>query len=56
VIGPSPRHPALFYAFGHGHVGLTQSATTGRLIADLVHGRPPVVDMIPYSIARFGRR
>jgi D-amino-acid dehydrogenase len=56
VIGPSPRHPALFYAFGHGHVGLTQAATTGRLIADLVAGRPPVVDMTPYSIARFGRQ
>jgi D-amino-acid dehydrogenase len=53
VIGPSPRHATVFYAFGHGHVGLTQSATTGRLIADLVAGRPPVVDMTPYSIARF---
>jgi D-amino-acid dehydrogenase len=56
VISPSPRHPAVLYAFGHGHVGLTQSATTGRLIADLVRGRPPVVDVSPYSIARFGRR
>jgi D-amino-acid dehydrogenase len=56
VISASPRQPSLLYAFGHGHVGLTQSATTGRLIADLVHGRPPVVDMSPYSIARFGRR
>ncbi len=53
VIGPSPRHPHVLYAFGHGHVGLTQSATTGRLIADLVGGRTPVVDLTPYSIARF---
>ena len=56
VISASPRHAAVFHAFGHGHVGLTQSATTGRLIADLVRGRPPVVDLSPYSIARFGRQ
>jgi D-amino-acid dehydrogenase len=56
VISASPRHAGIFYAFGHGHVGLTQSATTGRLIADLVRDRPPVVDLSPYSIARFGRR
>jgi D-amino-acid dehydrogenase len=53
VIGPSPRRPDVFYAFGHGHVGLTQSATTGRLIADLVAGRTPPVDLAPYGIERF---
>jgi D-amino-acid dehydrogenase len=26
----------IFYAFGHGHLGLTQAAATGRLIRDLV--------------------
>ena len=56
VISASPGHADIFYAFGHGHVGLTQSATTGRLIADLVRSRPPVVDLSPYSIARFGRQ
>ena len=54
VIGPSPRHPDVLYAFGHGHVGLTLAATTGRIIADLVAGRPSIVDLAPYSIARFG--
>jgi D-amino-acid dehydrogenase len=53
VIGASRRHPQVFYAFGHGHVGLTLAATTGRLIADLVRGRPPVVDVSPYAIGRF---
>ncbi len=54
VIGRSPRHASVLYAFGHGHVGLTLAATTGRIIADLVAGRPSVVDLSPYSIARFG--
>jgi len=53
VIGPSPHRPAVVYAFGHGHLGLTQAATTGRLVADLVAGRQPPVDMAPYDIARF---
>jgi D-amino-acid dehydrogenase len=53
VIGPSPRHGKIFYAFGHGHLGLTQAATTGRLIADLVGGRPTPFDLKPYSISRF---
>ena len=38
VISTSPRHDNVFYAFGHGHYGLTQGPTTGRLIVDLVRG------------------
>jgi D-amino-acid dehydrogenase len=53
VIGPSPNHRSVFYAFGHGHLGLTQAATTGSLIADLVSERPPPFDLSPYSISRF---
>lgn len=53
VIGPSLAHKHVFYAFGHGHLGLTQCATTGQLIADLVYGHTTAVDLTPYSIARF---
>ncbi len=53
VIGPSPRLPGLYYAFGHGHLGLTQAAPTGRAIADLVTGARPALDLAPFSIARF---
>jgi D-amino-acid dehydrogenase len=53
VIGASPSNPNVFYAFGHGHLGLTQAATTGRLIADLIAGKPPTIDIAPYAIARF---
>jgi D-amino-acid dehydrogenase len=53
VIGPSPRAPNVFYAFGHGHLGLTQSAATGRLIADLVSGQSPAIDLSPYRPDRF---
>jgi D-amino-acid dehydrogenase len=53
VIGRSPRAPSVIYAFGHGHLGLTQSATTGALVADLLAGRPPGIGLEPYSISRF---
>ena len=55
VIGASPTHPDVIYAFGHGHLGLTQAATTGRRVADIVAGRPAVVDLTPYFISRFKR-
>jgi D-amino-acid dehydrogenase len=53
VIGASPRMPSVVYAFGHGHLGLTQSATTAALVADVITGRTPRVPLTPYSIARF---
>ena len=53
VIGASPRHGQVFYAFGHGHLGLTQAATTGRLISNLIRGEPTPIDLSPYSIRRF---
>lgn len=53
VISPSRIDPRVIYAFGHGHLGLTLAATTGRLVADLIFGRPAAIDMTPYSVARF---
>jgi D-amino-acid dehydrogenase len=53
VIGPSRASPRVIHAFGHGHLGLTQSAATGRLVADLVAGRKPSIDIAPFSAQRF---
>jgi D-amino-acid dehydrogenase len=53
VIGASRHHPRVIYAFGHGHLGLTQAATTGRLISELVCGQRPSIDLAPFSIGRF---
>ena len=41
VLGPLPRLPAIWTAFGHGHLGLTMSAITGRWLAEALCGRPP---------------
>ncbi|APT59828.1 amino acid dehydrogenase [Roseomonas gilardii] len=53
VIGPSRASPRILYAFGHGHLGLTQSAATGRLIADLITGEEPPLDPAPFRAGRF---
>lgn len=53
VIGRSPRHRNVFYAFGHGHLGLTGGPITGRQIAALVAGRDPEIDLTPFRIDRF---
>jgi D-amino-acid dehydrogenase len=47
VLGPLPGLPAVWTAFGHGHLGLTMSAVTGQWIADGLAGRPPA------ALARF---
>ncbi|MFK0691812.1 NAD(P)/FAD-dependent oxidoreductase [Mesorhizobium sp. IMUNJ 23033] len=53
VIGGARNSASVFYAFGHGHLGLTQSAATGRLIRDLVLGQTPPIDLAPFSPQRF---
>lgn len=53
AIGPLPGHPNAICAFGHGHLGLTQSAGTGKIVADLLTGQHPGIDLAPFSPARF---
>ena len=53
VIGSAKRDARVVYAFGHGHVGLTQSAATAELVADLVLRRDPAIDLSPFAPDRF---
>lgn len=53
VIGRSVKHRNVFYAFGHGHLGLCGGAPTGRLVADLVSGKQPAIDLTPFRVDRF---
>jgi D-amino-acid dehydrogenase len=55
VIGRSSASPAVLYAFGHGHLGLTQSAATGRLIGELAAGRPTSLSLDSFRPGRFRR-
>ncbi|HXV22948.1 MAG TPA: FAD-binding oxidoreductase [Alphaproteobacteria bacterium] len=53
VIGKVPGLPNAVLAFGHGHLGLTLAAITGKLAAALALGRPPALDVAPYRPERF---
>jgi D-amino-acid dehydrogenase len=52
VLARSPRHDNVFFAFGHSHLGMTMGPVSGRIIADLVAGRDPGLDMAPYAAVR----
>lgn len=52
VMGRSPHHKNVFYAFGHSHMGLTTGGITGRLMAQLMSGQQMPIDMTPYRIDR----
>ncbi|MDB5523666.1 MAG: putative D-amino acid dehydrogenase [Rhizobium sp.] len=53
IMSASARTNGLYYATGHGHLGLTYSATAGLLMADMIMGRTPPVEMRPFRIDRF---
>jgi D-amino-acid dehydrogenase len=53
VIDRSSRCRDVVYAFGHGHVGMTGAPCTGKVVADLILGREPEIDIKPFSHRRF---
>jgi D-amino-acid dehydrogenase len=53
VIGPSRGGGDVIHAFGHGHLGVTLAPVTAGIVADLVAGRAPEVDIAPYRAGRF---
>ena len=53
VIGPSTTDKDVFYAFGHGHLGMTLSGITGKIIADLISNQTPDIDIHPFRVDRF---
>ncbi len=53
IIGPAPKHPGLWFNFGHGHQGFTLGPVSGRLLAEMIEGTTPLVDPTPYSPLRF---
>ena len=53
VIGAT-RVPKLMLCTGHGTLGWTMAAGTGRVMADLIDGRQPAIDMEGLTVARYG--
>ncbi|MEH6446223.1 MAG: FAD-binding oxidoreductase, partial [Oceanospirillaceae bacterium] len=53
VIAKMKTKPNVTLAFGHGHLGLTLASVTGKVVADLVTGKQPEVDISAFSAERF---
>jgi len=53
MIGPAPRHPCLWCAFGNQHIGFTTGPATGAAIAAMIGGVTPPFDVRPFSPARY---
>ena len=53
IIGRSPRHRNLTLATGHGMMGITLAPITGDLVAHLVSGTTPPLDVRPLAPDRF---
>jgi len=50
ILGPSPI-ANLFIAAGHGHLGWTMGCGSGEVVAALVAGRPPAIDVTGLGLA-----
>ena len=53
IIGATPI-ANLYLATGHGTLGWTMAAGTGRIMADLISGRSAGIDLAGLTIARYG--
>ena len=53
IVGATPVRNLLL-ATGHGTLGWTMAAGTGRVIADLISGREPEIDVSALGVSRYG--
>lgn len=53
LLGASPKARGVWFAFGAQHLGLTTGPKSGRLIADMIAGRTPNIDLTPCRVGRF---
>jgi len=52
ILGAT-KYPNLFLNTGHGHLGWTMAAGSARVVADIVSGREPEIDLDGLLAARF---
>jgi D-amino-acid dehydrogenase len=52
IVGAT-RLPNLFLATGHGTLGWTMAAGTGRVMADVIGGRAPAIDLDGLTVERY---
>ncbi len=53
ILGRAPGLAHTWLATGHGMLGVSMSAASGQLMADLISGNAPSIDPAPYRMERF---
>ena len=55
VLGTAPKFANAYFAFGNSHFGMSAGPVMGKVIAELVAGAKPSIDVTPFDPARFGK-
>lgn len=53
MIGKAPKHKQLWFNFGHNHIGLSTSAGSAKILADMIDNKKIAIDISPYCPNRF---
>ena len=53
IIDRSPRHENVYIAAGHNMIGVSMATATGKLISEMLNGKPTHVPIEPMSVKRF---
>ena len=53
MIGKAPKHKQLWFNFGHNHIGLSTSAGSAKILADMIENKKIAIDISPYCPNRF---
>jgi D-amino-acid dehydrogenase len=54
VLGTAPKFTNAYFAFGNSHFGMSAGPVMGKVVADIVAGAKPSVDVAPFDPDRFG--
>lgn len=52
-LGRSPAHDNVTVCTGHGHSGMGLAPASGQLVAQLLDGVPPAMDLAPFRLDRY---
>lgn len=55
VLGAAPKFDNAYFAFGNSHFGMSAGPVMGKVIAEIVAGKQPSIDVAPFRATRFER-
>ncbi len=54
VLGAAPKFDNAYFAFGNSHFGMSAGPVMGKVVAEIVAGEKPSIDVMSFSTTRFG--